>query len=81
MLRSRLLGNVTDGAPHPDGPPEPPKHRRHRRQPAAGRGPLRPPVQPEVEIPAPLADVADPRAVAVRTALRRVDPRLVLSAR
>jgi hypothetical protein len=79
--------DVPDGAPHPDGPPEPPKPRRPRRQPAV-RGPLRPPVQPEVEIPAPLTDVADvadatdadPRAVAVLTALRRVDPRLVLSA-
>ncbi|WP_405964015.1 hypothetical protein OG713_23720 [Streptomyces sp. NBC_00723] len=81
--------DVPDGAPHPDGPPEPPKLHRPRRQPAAVRGPLRPPVQPEVEIPAPLTDVADladgtdadPRAVAVLTALRRVDPRLVLSAR
>ncbi|MFJ1810002.1 MULTISPECIES: hypothetical protein [unclassified Streptomyces] len=81
--------DVPDGAPHPDGPPEPPKHRRPRRQPAVVRGPLRPPVQPEVEIPDPLTDVADvadvadadPRAVAVLTALRQVDPRLVLSAR
>ncbi|MFJ9022237.1 hypothetical protein ACIRPU_20060 [Streptomyces sp. NPDC102259] len=105
--------DVPDGAPHPDGPPEPPKPRRPREQPAVVRGPLRPPVQPEVEIPAPLTDVADvagvadvadgagvgdvadgagvgdvadgadadPRAVAVLTALRRVDPRLILSAR
>jgi hypothetical protein len=34
--------------------------------------------QSEVEKPVPLAD-ADPQAVAVLTALRRVDPRLILS--
>ncbi|BCL29620.1 hypothetical protein [Streptomyces aurantiacus] len=38
------------------------------------------PVQAETEAPVPLSE-ADPRAVAVLAALRRVDPRLILSAR
>ncbi|WP_221348557.1 hypothetical protein [Streptomyces beigongshangae] len=61
--------------PDPDGPPEPPKPSRPRRQPAAA------PVEEEqAETPPPpaLAE-ADPRAIAVLAALRRVDPRLVLS--
>ncbi|MFI5471295.1 hypothetical protein ACIA6D_13810 [Streptomyces cacaoi] len=78
--------DVPDGAPHPDGPPEPPRPRLPRKQPAAAAAvpPASAAVQPvapaEVETPVPSAD-ADPRAVAVLTALRRVDPRLVLSAR
>ncbi|MFH0177306.1 hypothetical protein [Streptomyces cacaoi] len=78
--------DVPDGAPHPDGPPEPPRPRLPRKQPAAAAAvpPALAAVQPvapaEVETPVPSAD-ADPRAVAVLTALRRVDPRLVLSAR
>ncbi|MEV1062617.1 hypothetical protein [Streptomyces sp. NPDC050263] len=74
--------------PDPDGPPEPPKPRRPRRQ---GTSAAVPPasapagetvaaaVPAEAETPIPLAD-ADPRAVAVLTALRRFDPRLILSA-
>ncbi|UIX32130.1 hypothetical protein [Streptomyces sp. GQFP] len=76
----------------PDEPPEPPKPRRSRKQPAdAAVAPasapaeetVAAPVQTEAEVeaeaPIPLAD-ADPQAIAVLAALRRVDPRLVLSA-
>ncbi|MFD9317069.1 hypothetical protein ACFWDQ_05035 [Streptomyces sp. NPDC060053] len=81
--------DVPDGAPHPDGPPEPSRPRRPRKRPAAAadlpasgavQETAQRPVPAEAETPIPLAD-ADPRAVAVLTALRRVDPRLVLSAR
>ncbi|QJT06930.1 hypothetical protein G9272_20295 [Streptomyces asoensis] len=78
--------DVPDGAPHPGGPPEPPRPRLPRKRPAAAAAvpPASAAVQPvapaEVETPVPSAD-ADPRAVAVLAALRRVDPRLVLSAR
>jgi hypothetical protein len=89
QIRTRTyFYDVPGGDPDPDGPPEPPKPRRPRKQPAAAA--LTPesaaveetvtaPVQDEAETPVPLAD-ADPQAVAVLTALRRVDPRLVLSA-
>ncbi|BBC35420.1 uncharacterized protein SGFS_067140 [Streptomyces graminofaciens] len=76
----------------PDGPPEPPeppKPRRPRKQPASAAAvtaayaaveeTVAAPVQAEAETPLPLAD-ADPRAIAVLAALRRVDPRLVVSA-
>ncbi|MEX1653580.1 hypothetical protein ABZ960_10420 [Streptomyces pseudovenezuelae] len=78
----------TEPDPDPDGPPEPPKPRGPRRQGAAATvtpaaGPVKEsvaaPVPADTEAPVPLAD-ADPRAVAVLTALRRVDPRLILSA-
>ncbi|MFH9858978.1 hypothetical protein [Streptomyces sp. NPDC017202] len=78
--------DVPGGAPGPDGPPEPPKPTRPRRRPAAttvheaARETAQPPVPAEAETPAPLAE-ADPRAVAVLAALRRIDPRLVLSER
>ncbi|GGS85508.1 hypothetical protein [Streptomyces chromofuscus] len=82
----------TDGPDEPDGPPEPPKPPRPRRRPAAGEAPSlsaptteaapapAPDARERAEEPTPLAD-ADPQAVAVLSALRRVDPRLVLSAR
>ncbi|MEU2794300.1 hypothetical protein [Streptomyces sp. NPDC007100] len=66
-----------DPGPGPEGPPPPPG-------PGAGRAPdpgvAAPPAPgPAVPLtPASLAD-ADPKAVAVLAALRRVDPRLVLS--
>lgn len=74
----------------PSGPPEPPKPRRPRKQraaatpaPAPAPAPARETVhalaQSEAEQPISLVD-ADPQAVAVLTALRRVDPRLILSA-
>ncbi|MDQ1028166.1 DNA-binding transcriptional ArsR family regulator [Streptomyces umbrinus] len=75
--------------PDPDGSPEPPRPRRPREQPAAAtvtpksasvEETMAAPVQAEAEAPVPLAD-ADPQAIAVLAALRRVDPRLVLSAR
>ncbi|MFF4045746.1 hypothetical protein ACFYZ5_03705 [Streptomyces chartreusis] len=71
----------------PDRHPEPPKPRGPRKQSAAAVAPASAPSEETVAAPAPaeaeapisLAD-ADPRAVAVLTALRRVDPRLILSA-
>lgn len=71
--------------PEPDGPPKP---RRPRQRPAAAaatpvtaavRETAQAPAPAEAEKPVPLSD-ADPRAVAVLAALRRVDPRLVLTA-
>ncbi|MFI2202904.1 hypothetical protein ACH47Z_19415 [Streptomyces sp. NPDC020192] len=76
-----------DPEPDPDGPPEPPTPRRPRKRPAAAavtpaaaavRETAQAPAPAEAETPVPLTD-ADPRAVAVLAALRRVDPRLVLS--
>ncbi|MEU9172034.1 hypothetical protein AB0D34_30280 [Streptomyces sp. NPDC048420] len=73
----------------PGGDPEPPQPRRPRKptctaavSPQSAAVPetaqaLSP--QAEAETPIPLSD-ADPRAVAVLTSLRRVDPRLILSA-
>jgi hypothetical protein len=75
-------GGDPDTDPDSDGPPDPPKPRRPRRQgTATAVTPASAPVPAEAEAPAPdpLAD-ADPRAVAVLTALRRIDPRLILSA-
>ncbi|MGW1255745.1 hypothetical protein ACWD5Q_11280 [Streptomyces sp. NPDC002513] len=77
-----------DPDPDPDGPPEPPKPRRPRRHATAAAVPpvsepaeetVAAPVPAETKTPISLAD-ADPRAIAVLTALRRVDPRLILSA-
>lgn len=62
--------DVPDGAPD-DGPPEPPKPPRPRPTPQE---------TPPRQEAAPALAAADPEAVAVLTALRRVDPRLVLSA-
>jgi hypothetical protein len=79
----------TEPDPDPNGPPEPPKPRRPRKQGAAAAvtpasAPAEETAAPtpapaEAEAPVPLGD-ADPRAVAVLTGLRRVDPRLTLSA-
>ncbi|MET8945982.1 hypothetical protein ABZX30_20950 [Streptomyces sp. NPDC004542] len=80
----------TEPDPDPDGPPEPPKPRGPRKQgTAAAVAPASAPAEETVAAPAPapagtevllpLAD-ADPKAVAVLTGLRRVDPRLILSA-
>ncbi|MDQ0776273.1 hypothetical protein QF026_004739 [Streptomyces aurantiacus] len=76
----------SDPDPDPDGSPEPPRPPRPRKQPAAvvtpapTEEPVATPVQAEAETeaPVPFAE-ADPRAIAVLAALRRVDPRLVLS--
>ncbi|MES5819495.1 hypothetical protein [Streptomyces sp. RG80] len=81
-------GADPDTAPDPDGPPEPSKPRRPRKQGAAiAVTPASAPTEKAVTVPAPaetgtpipLAD-ADPKAIAVLTALRRIDPRLILSA-
>ncbi|MFF0535802.1 hypothetical protein ACWDF1_07125 [Streptomyces coelicoflavus] len=84
-----------DGPPGPPGPPEPPTPPRSQVRPrersvvresasplrevAPAPGPA--PAPEETESPVPALGDADPKAVAVLTALRRVDPRLVLSAR
>jgi hypothetical protein len=82
-----------DPDPDSDGPPEPPKPRSSRKQSGAAETvpPPSAPAEETVAVPLPaeasealardpLVD-ADPRAVAVLTALRRIDPRLILSAR
>ncbi|MGW3952375.1 hypothetical protein ACWEKM_15930 [Streptomyces sp. NPDC004752] len=81
-----------EGPPEPPKPPRPPKPSRPRRRPAAGEAPSlsaptavaapapAPDARERAGEPTPLAD-ADPQAVAVLSALRRVDPRLVLSER
>jgi hypothetical protein len=72
-------GSVPD--PEPDGPPEPPKPRPRKRPTVpAAREAVPVPGPAQAENPAPALADADPKAVAVLTALRRVDPRLVLSA-
>lgn len=78
QIRTRTYFYAVPGAvPDPDGPPEPP-------EPPAPREPRKRPVAepaktvPEPQPPVSLAD-ADPQALAVLTALCRVDPRLVLS--
>ncbi|MFH9550644.1 hypothetical protein [Streptomyces sp. NPDC017435] len=83
--------DVPGGAPD-DGPPEPPKPPRPRKQREAAEAappsaavrevpPALPQAETEEPAPAPASlDDADPQAVAVLTALRRVDPRLILSA-
>ncbi|MGX5213830.1 hypothetical protein ACWKT3_34930 [Streptomyces violaceus] len=73
------------GAPRgegPDDPPEPPKPRPRKRPtvPETRRETAPAPTPEEPGSPAPALADADPEAVAVLTALRRVDPRLVLSA-
>ncbi|WNM29160.1 hypothetical protein RKE30_01455 [Streptomyces sp. Li-HN-5-11] len=72
----------------PDGPPEPPKPRGPQKRAATTVTPVSAPakeavatpVQAETETPIPLAE-ADPQAIALLAALRRVDPRIVLSER
>jgi len=80
-------GGAPDLDPDPDGSPEPPKPRRPRKQAAAAaitpasapaEETVAAPLHAEAEAPIPPAE-ADPRAIAVLAALRRVDPRLVLS--
>ncbi|MFF9090054.1 hypothetical protein ACF1BE_27315 [Streptomyces sp. NPDC014991] len=82
QIRTRTyFYDVPCGPPAPDGPPKPPSP---RKPPVAEKAlpPSTPATQtaPHQEESAPLSD-ADPRAVAVLTSLRRVDPRLVLSER
>ncbi|KUL46832.1 hypothetical protein ADL12_01840 [Streptomyces regalis] len=89
QVRTRTyLYDVPGGEPDPDGPPESPQPRRPRKRPGTAAVTPRSAAVPETaqassphaeaETPIPLAD-ADPKAIAVLTALRRIDPRLVLS--
>jgi hypothetical protein len=81
-------GGDPDTDPDSEGPPEPPKPRRPRKQGAAAAAipPASVPAEETVAAPVPaeaetqtaLAD-AEPKAIAVLAALRRIDPRLVLS--
>ncbi len=79
----------SDDQDGPDGPPEPPKAPPPRSRPAAEKATAAPtsaaeadstPARGRSKKPASLTD-ADPRAVAVLTSLRHVDPRLILSER
>ncbi|QWB24097.1 MULTISPECIES: winged helix DNA-binding protein [Streptomyces] len=96
QVRTRTYFYDVPGGAVGDGPPEPPKPSRARKHAAAAAPteeavaaapvPAKAKAKAEAEAeaeaaaaPIPLAD-ADPRAVAVLTALRRVDPRLILSA-
>ncbi|MDT3395395.1 hypothetical protein RKE29_01810 [Streptomyces sp. B1866] len=86
QIRTRTyFYDAPGGDPDPDGPPWPPRRRRPRDRPAAAQaaptyttGRDDAPGQAAAQTPSPLAD-ADPQAVAVLAALRRVDPRLVIS--
>ncbi|MGQ5595870.1 hypothetical protein ACUJ8N_26335 [Streptomyces sp. ESR1.13] len=71
QVRTRTYFYDVPGGHGPDAPPEP---RTPRREPVPA------PTPEEPGGPAPALADADPKAVAVLTALRRVDPRLVLSA-
>lgn len=65
----------------PDGPPDPPTPRGPRKWPVTAPATAVPETpRPETEPLLSLAD-ADPQAIAVLTALQRVDPRLLLSVR
>ncbi|MGV9288173.1 hypothetical protein [Streptomyces sp. NPDC003719] len=86
-IRTRTYFSDVPGGPAPDGPPERPKRARPRARAATGEV-VHPatPAPPAPQEPVSPADAdppaaADPRAVAVLAALRRVDPRLVLSER
>ncbi|MGX4690796.1 hypothetical protein [Streptomyces sp. JNUCC 63] len=80
QIRTRTyFYDVPGGAPDED-PPEPPKPPRPRKQRTAAEAPPASVAMPDeaAENLVSLADT-DPQAVAVLTALRRVDPRLILS--
>ncbi|MDX3247770.1 hypothetical protein [Streptomyces sp. ME18-1-4] len=92
QIRTRTYFYDVPGGDPDDGPPEPPKPPRSRKQqdtaqaaPPSASVREAPPVPPQAETEEPAQapaslDDADPQAVAVLTALRRVDPRLILSA-
>ncbi|MFI2634234.1 hypothetical protein ACH5A2_28220 [Streptomyces collinus] len=82
QVRTRTYFYDVPGGAGPEDPPEPPKPRRAR---TADRTPpcrdtVPAPVPEEPASPAPVLAHAAPEAVDVLTSLRRVDPRLVLSA-
>ncbi|WP_217161902.1 hypothetical protein [Streptomyces sp. AC512_CC834] len=87
QVRTRTYFYGVPGGEEPDSPPEPPEPPRPRARPvvpesgpATGPGGPSPAPSPErSENPAPALADADPKAVAVLAALRRIDARLVLS--
>ncbi|WP_121710394.1 hypothetical protein [Streptomyces sp. E5N91] len=87
QIRTRTYFYDVPGDDGPDGPPGPPKPPRPRarlvvQEPASPLREVAPTPGPEgPESPAPALADADPKAVAVLAALRRVDHRLVLSER
>jgi DNA-binding transcriptional ArsR family regulator len=87
QVRTRTYFYNVPGSDGPDDPPKPPRPRKPPTVPDAAppaatptREPTPAPGGEETGNPAPALADADPKAVAVLTALRRVDPRLVLSA-
>jgi DNA-binding transcriptional ArsR family regulator len=82
QVRTRTYFYDVPGGAGPKDPPEPPKPRRARTadQTAPCRDTVPDPGPEEPESPAPVLAHAAPEAVDVLTSLRRVDPRLVLSA-
>lgn len=85
QIRTRTTFYDVPGGCCDDSPPEPPRPPRPRRQqgPSQAAREARPaPARSATGEPGPAPlDGADPQAVAVLTALRRADPRLILSAR
>ncbi|MFE8962294.1 hypothetical protein [Streptomyces iakyrus] len=82
QVRTRTYFYAVPRGEGPEDPPEPPKPRPRKRStlPETRREAAPAPAPVEPGGPAPALTDADPEAVAVLTALRRVDPRLVLSA-
>ncbi|MGI5368512.1 hypothetical protein C9J60_16795 [Streptomyces sp. A244] len=81
QVRTRTYFYAVPRGEGPEDPPEPPKPRPRKRSavPGTRREAASAPAPEEPGSPAPALADADPEAVAVLTALRRVDPRLVLS--
>lgn len=81
QVRTRTYFYAVPRGEGPEDPPEPPKPRPRKRStvPETSRAAASAPAPEEPGSPAPALADADPEAVAVLTALRRVDPRLVLS--
>ncbi|MFF5310356.1 hypothetical protein [Streptomyces massasporeus] len=86
QVRTRTYSYDVPRGEGPDDPPEPPRPRPRKRPTIPGTrreaapAPVPAPAPEEPGSPAPALADAAPDAVAVLTALRRVDPRLVLSA-
>ncbi|MFF9032194.1 hypothetical protein [Streptomyces iakyrus] len=82
QVRTRTYFYAVPRGEGPEDPPEPPEPRPRKRStvPETRREAASAPAPEEPGSPAPALADADPEAVAVLTALRRVDPRLVLSA-
>ncbi|WP_217250741.1 hypothetical protein [Streptomyces sp. AC602_WCS936] len=86
QIRTRTYFYDVPGDDGPDRPPTPPtpplpRPREREREVAPSPGSTPAPGPEEAESPVPALADADPEAVAVLSALRRVDARLVLSAR